>query len=68
MMHQEEPGGTAKVANRSWDTLSKERAPGSYCRAGPYPLVLLLALIHPSAWRGCSQMFGCPVCLLELLH
>ena len=52
-MHQEEPGGTAKVANRSWDTPSNEKAPGSYCRAGPYPLALLLALllspIHRSA-------------------
>jgi hypothetical protein len=26
MMDQEDPGGTAKIANRSWDTPSKERA------------------------------------------
>ena len=38
MMHQEEPGGTAKVANRSWDTLSKERAPGSYLSGQAVPL------------------------------
>ena len=37
MMDQEEPGGTREDSYRSWDTLSKERAPGSYCRAGPYP-------------------------------
>jgi hypothetical protein len=35
----------------SWDTLSEERAPGFYCRAGPYPFSLLLALIHRSAWK-----------------
>ena len=56
-MHQEEPGGTAKVANRYSDTLSKVRSPGSYCRAGPYPLVLLLALIHPSSGKSNSRNF-----------
>jgi hypothetical protein len=26
------------------------------------------ALIHPSAWKGCSTQFGCPVRLLGFLH
>ena len=60
-MHQEEPGGTAKVATRSWDTPSKERAPGSYRGAGPYLLALLLAPIHPSAWKKDSATFACRI-------
>ncbi len=55
MMDQEDPGGTREGSCRSWDTPSKERAPGSYSRAGPYPLALLLALIHRSAWKANSQ-------------
>jgi hypothetical protein len=37
-MHQEEPGGTATVANRSWDTPCKVRTPGSYRRGRAVPL------------------------------